>query len=92
MSTLLDGICPLCSRVYRQEQLHSHIAGEQPRVRERTIEVIQAYHKDWASEHGACEPCWRGFRDASCVLSILKQTKPQYLTYGVKPAKLSFLR
>jgi len=41
-------------------------------VREATIRVIQAYHKGWVAEHGACEPCWKSFRDAVCILNILK--------------------
>ena len=92
MSTFPDGICPLCSRVYTQEQLHNHIAGERPQVRERTIQVIQAYHKEWVRQHGACEPCWRSFRDAGCVLSVLRQTKPHSAGYGSKAVKLSILR
>lgn len=79
-----DAICPLCSQIHLREQLHSHIANEHPRVREQTIQVIQAYHKGWAAEHGACEPCWKSFRDAGCILSVLKQAKPQLPGHGWK--------
>jgi hypothetical protein len=72
-----EAICPLCSQVYPREKLHAHIEGEHDRVREKTIGVIQAYHQGWLSEHGACEPCWKSFRAASCILSVLKLTKPQ---------------
>ena len=50
---------------------------EHPRVRETTITVIQAYHAGWTTEHGACEPCWKSFRDAARILRVLKQTRPQ---------------
>lgn len=82
MNALPEGICPLCSQVYLRERLHSHIALEHERVREKTIQVIQAYHDDWAAEHGACEPCWKSFREAARVLSLLKQTKSQWPGHG----------
>ncbi len=82
MNTFPDAICPLCSQVYPRERLHSHIAGEEERVRESTIEVIQAYHDGWDAEHGACEACWRSFREAGRILSQLKQSKPQPMVTG----------
>lgn len=82
-----EAICPLCSQVYLREQLRSHIARERERVREQTIQVIQAYHKDWAAEHGACEPCWKSFREAARVLSLLRQTKRQRPDYEWQRAK-----
>jgi len=77
MKTFPEAFCPLCSQLHVQERLHSHITEEHPRVREATIKVIQAYHKGWAAEHGACEPCWKSFRDAGRILIVLKQTRPQ---------------
>ncbi len=75
MNTYSEGICPLCSQVCLRERLHSHIAEEQARMRERTIQVIQGYHAGWSVEDGACVPCWRSFREAGRILSLLKQTK-----------------
>lgn len=68
-----EGICPLCSHAVGSDLLHEHIASETPRVRERTISVIQAYHGRWLEEQGACGPCWKSYRDAGRVLSILKE-------------------
>ena len=82
MNTFPEGICPLCSQVYLREHLHAHIAREHERVREKTIQVIRGYHEDWVAEHGACEPCWKSFREAARVLSLLKQTKRQRPGYG----------
>ncbi len=42
-----------------------------------TIQVIQAYHEGWSTEDGACEPCWRSFREAGRILHVLRQTKPK---------------
>jgi len=72
-----EAICPLCSQIHAREKLYSHISEEPPRVREATIKVIRAYHKGWLAEHGACEPCWKSFRDAGRILIVLKQTRPQ---------------
>ncbi len=77
MNTFPESICPLCSQVYLREQLHSHIAGEHERVREKTIQVIRAYHYSWNAGDGACEPCWKSFRDAGRILNLLKQMKPK---------------
>ena len=68
-----EGICPLCSQVVGLDLLHQHIASESARVRERTISVIQAYHEGWLEEQGACEACWKSYRDAGRVLSIIKE-------------------
>ncbi len=78
VSEFAEAICPLCSQVYPREGLQTHIAAEHARVREKTIQLIQAYCKGWLSEHGACEACWKSFRDASCTLSVIKLTKPQH--------------
>lgn len=75
---LPEAICPLCSQIYPQEQLHTHIDIEDALVRQTTIEVIQAYNEGWLMEHGACEPCWKSFRHAGCILSVLKQTAPHH--------------
>ena len=77
ISAFPDAICPLCSQVYPRGGLQTHIAAEHARVREKTIEFIQAHCEGWLSEHGACEACWKSFRDASCRLSVMKLTKPQ---------------
>ncbi len=77
MNTFSEAICPLCSRVFALDRLHLHIAIEDGRVREKTIQVIQAYHEGWSVEDGACEPCWRSFREAGRILNFLKQTKPK---------------
>ncbi len=84
MNDFPEAICPLCSRVKLRERLHSHIADEHPRLRAKTVELIQAYHGDWAVEDGACEPCWRSFRDAGRVLSVLKQMQPRRPDSGWK--------
>ncbi len=73
-----EGICPLCSQFHEKERLHSHIKAEHLRVQEATIRVIQAYNKGWTVEHGACEPCWKSFRDAGRILIVLKQTNPPH--------------
>lgn len=72
-----EAICPLCSQIQDREHLRSHIQSEHARVQETTIKVIQAYHKSWVLEHGACEACWKSFRDAGRILVVLKQTRPQ---------------
>ncbi len=77
MNECSEAICPLCSRFHAQERLHAHIKEEHPRVREATVRLIQAYHKGWAAENGACEPCWKSFRDAGRTLSVLKQARAQ---------------
>jgi hypothetical protein len=86
VNTFPEGFCPLCSQVYLREHLQSHIAGELERVREKTIQVIQAYHHGWAVEHGACETCWKSFRDAGRILNLLKQMKPQRPAHRWKDA------
>ncbi len=67
-----DGFCPICLRNCSPEQLHAHIRSEDPRRRQKTIEVIRAYNPGWSPEHGACESCWNSFRDAGRVLAMLK--------------------
>ncbi len=75
MNAYAEGICPLCSRVLPHERLRAHIAGEHARVRENTVQLIQAYHDGWSVEDGVCEACWKSFRDASRALNLLKQVK-----------------
>ncbi len=77
MDYVLDAVCPLCSQICTKEHLHSHIHSEQPRVRQRTIAVIRGHHAWWSIEHGACEPCWKSFREAGRALTLLRQMKPQ---------------
>ncbi len=57
-------------------------------MRENTVRVIQAYHDGWSAEDGACEPCWKSFRDASRALNLLKQVKRQriYEWQAAEPA------
>ncbi len=81
MNTFPEGICPLCSQVYLRTRLYLHIATEHERVRKRTIHVIKAYHHGWKAEDGACEPCWKSFREAGCTLNLLKQVKPKRQGY-----------
>lgn len=83
MTELPDGICPLCSQIFPQEHLHAHIGSEHPRLRHTTILVIQAYHPGWLESHGACQPCWKSYRDAGRVLDLLKSGRAQNL--GVYP-------
>ncbi len=77
---LRQRICPLCSRVFPHEQLYDHINSEHPYSRRNTIAVIQAYHPAWMEDHGACERCWKSFRDAGQALDLLKGAqRPQRL-------------
>ncbi len=82
MSNFFEGVCPLCSRVLPRDRLCSHIAAEHERVREKTIRIIRAYHEDWSVDEGACEPCWKSFREAGQILNLLRQTKPKRPGYG----------
>lgn len=75
LGILPDKICPLCSRVFPREQLHDHINAEHPHSRRNTIRVIQAYYSAWVEDHGACELCWKSFRDAGQALDLLKGAK-----------------
>lgn len=75
MSVLPDGICPLCSKVFPRERLQDHVAVEHPRLRQNTILVIQAYHPSWVLEHGACETCWKTYRDAGRILGMLREAR-----------------
>jgi len=68
-----DGVCPLCSEVFPLSLLHEHIQSEDARLRGSTVQVIQAYHGGWLEEHGACEPCWKSYRDAGQILSLMKR-------------------
>ena len=71
-SSFPEGICPLCSQVFALEQLREHIAAESAKERARTIQLIQAYHSSWIEEHGACEPCWKSYRDAGRMLCRMR--------------------
>jgi len=71
--TLTEGICPLCSQVFSLSLLHEHIQSEDARLRGSTVRVIQAYHGGWLEEHGACELCWKAYRDAGQILSLMKR-------------------
>ncbi len=77
MSSLADSVCPLCEKGFPGERLHQHIDSEHARLRRNTIQVIQAYHPDWVEEDGACEPCWKSFRDAGRMLDVLRTAKRQ---------------
>ena len=77
MIALSETICPLCSQPFPTAQLHQHIASEHPLWRHGTIKVIQAYHPGWIEEQGACESCWKSFREAGRVLNQLKGSRPQ---------------
>ena len=70
---MTDGVCPLCSEVFPLMSLHDHIKSEDARLRGSTVQVIQAYHGGWLEEHGACEPCWKSFRDAGQILGLIKR-------------------
>ena len=72
-----ESICPLCSQVFARELVHEHISLEHPRLRNRTIKVIQAYHPGWVEDHGACGACWRSYRDAGRFLYMMKSARPQ---------------
>lgn len=72
-----ENTCPLCLQIHAVELLHRHIFAEDPRLRRRTVNVIQAYHSGWMEEHGACGSCWRSYRDAGQILDLIKRTRPQ---------------
>lgn len=72
-----DAICPLCSQFFPRGELHDHIGSERPDLRANTTVVIQAYHPGWEVEHGACETCWKSYRDAGRMLSLLRTSRPQ---------------
>lgn len=75
MISFPESICPLCSQLFLREELFQHISCEHDQLRERTIRMIQAYHAGWLAEHGACGSCWRSFREAGRVLSMLKHSR-----------------
>ena len=77
MTEITDGICPLCSEVFPRESLREPIESEAAQMRERTVRVIQSYHRGWLEEHGACAACWKCYREAGQVVRILKTTRPQ---------------
>jgi hypothetical protein len=84
-----ESICPLCSQVFACELLHEHIASEYPRVRQSTIEVIQAYHPGWVEDDGACGRCWRLYRNAGRILDQMRSAKPQNTTGYRNPVTLA---
>jgi hypothetical protein len=77
MSLFPNGVCPLCSGIFPREQLHEAWAGEHPRLHQNTILVIQAYHPGWVPDQGACETCWKSYRDAGRILGVLRAGRPQ---------------
>ena len=77
MISFSESMCPLCSRFVAREELYEPIASEDPRVRHRTIKVIQAYHPGWVEDHGACGPCWSSYRDAVRIFLVMKSTRRQ---------------
>ncbi len=79
--------CPLCSEVFPAEQLHAHILSEHPRLRHSTIQVIQAYHPAWREDQGACGPCWRSYREAGRILSVLREGKRRGSDWYLSPDK-----
>jgi hypothetical protein len=81
-----ESMCPLCSRFVAREELYGQIALEDPRVRHRTIKVIQAYHPGWVEGQGACGPCWRSYRDAVRIFLVMDSTRRQS---GVGRSKLA---
>ncbi len=92
MIPIPDSICPLCSQVFPRELLIGHITSEPPRLRQRTIKVIRAYHPGWTEEHGACGPCWRSYREASRILNLMKSARPQNADGFRGPPALAALR
>jgi hypothetical protein len=89
MIPIPESICPLCSQVFPSELLREHINSEHPRLRHSTIKVIQAYHPGWVEDHGACEPCWRSYREASRMFNQMKSAKPKNPPGSWKPAELA---
>ena len=89
MIPIPESICPLCSQVFPSELLREHIDSEHPRLRHSTIKVIQAYHPGWVEDHGACEPCWRSYREASRMFNQMKSAKPKNPPGSWKPAELA---
>jgi hypothetical protein len=84
-----ESICPLCSQVFLREQLYQHIASEHLRSRDSTIKVIQAYHPGWLQDHGACEPCWRSYREAGRMLKQMKSARPQTVAGFWQPTEFA---
>ncbi len=76
MSSFPEAICPLCSQIFPHEKLYAHITSEHPHLRHNTIRTIQAYYPGWLEDHGACEACWKSFRNASQILSVLRSARP----------------
>jgi|ERR1039458_1912132 hypothetical protein len=89
MNSVPDSICPLCSQVFPRELLREHINSEHSRLRHSTIKVIQAYHPGWVEDHGACEPCWRSYREASRMFNQMKIARPQNPAGSWKPTELA---
>ena len=89
MNSIPDSICPLCSQVFPRELLREHINSEHSRLRHSTIKVIQAYHPGWVEDHGACEPCWRSYREASRMFNQMKIARPQNPAGSWKPTELA---
>lgn len=86
-STFSESICPLCSQVFPREQIHEHSTSEHPLLRQRTIQVIQAYHPGWVEERGACEACWKSYRDAGRILNVLKEARRRFDSEYWSPAQ-----
>ena len=66
-----------CARKSFRAGLYDHIGAEHAKLRENTIQVIQAYYPGWSEERGACENCWKSYRDAGRILSLLKAARPR---------------
>jgi len=75
MTPTSDEKCPLCGRPFPRQKLHGHICSESPRMRHRTVQVIQGHYPDWTMDHGSCETCWRSFRNAAQVMVVLQNAK-----------------
>ena len=88
MSVISEGICPLCARVRPRAELDESILAEEPRVGRRTIQVIQSYHPGWVEHQGACESCWRSYRDAGRILKVIESTRARDATGSRKPLRV----
>lgn len=73
MKTLVQSFCPLCLKDCPRAALPDHINSEREAIRQATIGVIQFSHPAWVAKDGACERCWKSYRDVSRVLNFFKE-------------------
>lgn len=67
------GVCPLCRRSFRPDELKPHIAAERDDIRDYTIKFIQRRHPEWSAADGACSRCWSVYKGLARVMNIFKR-------------------